>query len=197
MATGRSFDQQLCRPSAKPGLHGGIQWQTMEQKALEAGYNHDLPEKIFVMETGKQIKNKKSIVIDEKTPLLVLAGPMFLELFLNTMLNNIDTIMLSHYDEYAVGAVGNANTIMFMMNILFNVIATATSVVAAQYLGAKQYDKMNTIYTLAVMVNLMVGVVLSGLFSGILLILKKAGRKSKVAFIPFLAIGTLAATAAG
>ena len=116
------------------------------------------------METGKQIKNKKSIVIDEKTPLLVLAGPMFLELFLNTMLNNIDTIMLSHYDEYAVGAVGNANTIMFMMNSLFNVIATATSVVAAQYLGAKQYDKMNTIYTLAVMVNLMVGVVLSGIF---------------------------------
>ena len=80
---------------------------------------------------------RKTIVIDEKTPLLILAGPMFLELFLNTMVNNVDTLMLSHYDECAVGAVGNANTIMFMMNILFNVIATATSVVVAQYLGAK------------------------------------------------------------
>ena len=116
------------------------------------------------MEKESIFKNKKSVIIDENTPLLVLAGPMFLELFLNTMLNNIDTLMLSHYDEYAVGAVGNANTIMFMMNILFNVIATATSVVAAQYLGAKQYDKMNTIYTLAVMVNLVIGVVLSGIF---------------------------------
>lgn len=109
---------------------------------------------------GKQ----KTIVIDEKTPLLLLAGPMFFELFLNVMVNNIDTLMLSHYDETAVGAVGNANTVMFMMNILFNVIATATSVVVAQYLGAKRYDKMNMIYTLAVMVNLVVGLVFSAAF---------------------------------
>ncbi|MCR5798054.1 MAG: MATE family efflux transporter [Eubacterium sp.] len=107
---------------------------------------------------------KSSIVIDEKTPLLFLAGPMFLEMLLNTMLHNVDTIMLSHYDEYAVGAVGNANTIMFMMNILFNIIATATSVVVAQYLGAKQYNKMNMIYTLSVIVNLIVGFAISGLF---------------------------------
>ena len=110
------------------------------------------------------IDGKKSIIIDENTPLLILAGPMFLELFLNTMLNNVDTLMLSHYDEYAVGAVGNANTIMFMMNILFNVIATATSVVVAQYLGARMYEKMNMIYTLAVVVNLVIGIFLSGLF---------------------------------
>ena len=93
------------------------------------------------------MNQEKTIVIDEKTPLLILAGPMFLELLLNTMLNNVDTLMLSHYDEYAVGAVGNANTIMFMMNIFFNVIATATSVVVAQYLGARQYEKMNMIYS--------------------------------------------------
>jgi len=110
------------------------------------------------------MSKKKTITIDEKTPLLFLAGPMFIELFLNTMLNNVDTIMLSHYDEFAVGAVGNANTIMFMMNILFNVIATATSVVVAQYLGAKRHDKMNMIYTLAIVVNLVVGLVLSGTF---------------------------------
>ncbi|MCR5119702.1 MAG: MATE family efflux transporter [Lachnospiraceae bacterium] len=110
------------------------------------------------------MNEKKTIVIDEKTPLLLLAGPMFLELFLNTMLNNVDTLMLSHYDEYAVGAVGNANIIMFMMNILFNVIATATSVVVAQYLGAKRIEKMNMIYTLAVAVNFVIGLTLSGVF---------------------------------
>ena len=110
------------------------------------------------------MNKKNTVIIDEKTPLLILAGPMFLELFLNTMVNNVDTLMLSHYDEYAVGAVGNANTIMFMMNILFNVIATATSVVVAQYLGAKQYDKMNMIYTLAIAVNFVIGVILSATF---------------------------------
>ena len=110
------------------------------------------------------MNKKNAIVIDEKTPLLMLAGPMFLELLLNTMLNNVDMLMLSHYDEYAVGAVGNANTIMFMMNILFNVIATATRVVVAQYLGAGQFDKMNMIYTLAAAVNLVIGIILSGIF---------------------------------
>lgn len=107
---------------------------------------------------------RSTIVIDEKTPLLMLAGPMFLELLLNTMLNNVDTLMLSHFDEYAVGAVGNANTIMFMMNILFNVIATATSVVVAQYLGARLYDRMNMVYTLAIVVNFVIGITLSGVF---------------------------------
>lgn len=106
-------------------------------------------------------KNSKTTVIDEKTPLLLIAGPMFMELFLNILLNNIDTIMLSHYSENAVGAVGNANTVMFMIIILFNIIATATSVVAAQYLGAKQYEKMNTIYTLAFVVNFVIGIILS------------------------------------
>ncbi len=110
------------------------------------------------------MEKNKTIVIDENTPLLVLAGPMFLELLLNTMLNNVDTVMLSHYDEYAVGAVGNANTIMFMMLILFNIIATATSVVVAQYLGAKMYDHMNMIYTLSVVVNLVFGIIISGAF---------------------------------
>lgn len=110
------------------------------------------------------MEKNRNTVIDENTPLLVLAGPMFLELLLNTMLHNVDTVMLSHYDEYAVGAVGNANTIMFMMIILFNIIATATSVVVAQYLGAQQYDSMNMIYTLSIFVNLVFGIILSAAF---------------------------------
>ena len=69
-----------------------------------------------------------------------------------------------HYDEYVVGAVGNANIILFMMNILFSIIAMATNVVAAQYLGAKLYKKMNMMYTLAVVVNLVFGLTLSAAF---------------------------------
>ena len=92
------------------------------------------------------MSDTKTKIIDEHTPLLAIAGPMFIELFLNILLNNVDTIMLSHYSENAVGAVGNANQVMFLLIIMFNIIATATSVVVAQYLGAKEYDKMNMIY---------------------------------------------------
>lgn len=107
------------------------------------------------------MKNNRNLTIDEKTPLMLIAGPMFMELFLNILLNNVDTMMLSHYSENAVGAVGNANQVMFLVIIMFNIIATATSVVVAQYLGAKQYEKMNMIYTLAVAFNFVIGVILS------------------------------------
>lgn len=110
------------------------------------------------------MKNNRPSVIDEKTPLLVLAGPMFLELLLNIFINNIDTLMLSHVSETAVGAVGNSNQIMFLLILMFNIIATATSVIVAQYLGANQHDKMNMIYTLAFVVNLVMGVILSAAF---------------------------------
>ncbi|MCQ2080916.1 MAG: MATE family efflux transporter [Lachnospiraceae bacterium] len=107
---------------------------------------------------------KENRVINEKTPLLFLAGPMFMELLLNIFINNVDTLMLSHYSEIAVGAVGNANQIMFLLILMFNIIATATSVIVAQYLGAEKYSKMNTIYTLAMIVNFFFGVVLSVAF---------------------------------
>ncbi len=107
----------------------------------------------------KNMKQKRQIT--ENMPLFFLAGPMFLEMFLSILLNNVDTLMLSHYSENTVGAVGNANQVMNLLILMFGIISTATSVVVAQYLGAKQYDKMNRIYTLVLLVNLVFGLVLS------------------------------------
>ncbi|MCQ2506101.1 MAG: MATE family efflux transporter [Lachnospiraceae bacterium] len=112
------------------------------------------------------MKNSKNVTreINEKTPLLLLAGPMFLELLLNICVNNADTLMLSHYSETAVGAVGNSNQIMFFFILTFNIIATSTSIIVAQYLGAGKQDKMNLIYSLAFYFNLALGLVLSLVF---------------------------------
>lgn len=106
-------------------------------------------------------KRQKTLEISEKTSMFLLAGPIFVELLLNILLNNVDTVMLSRYSENAVGAVGIANQMMFLFIIMFNVIAGATGVVVAQYLGAKKTDNMNQIYTLAVVFNLTLGVILS------------------------------------
>ncbi|MBQ3028721.1 MAG: MATE family efflux transporter, partial [Lachnospiraceae bacterium] len=109
------------------------------------------------MKQGKQ----RTMEINEKTSMLFLAGPIFVELLLNILINNVDTVMLSRYSENSVGAVGNANQMMFLFIIMFNVIASATGVVVAQYLGAKKTENMNQIYTLAIMFNLTLGVILS------------------------------------
>lgn len=107
------------------------------------------------------MRTNNTKVINEKTPLFYLAGPMFFETLLNILINNMDTLMLSNYSQNSVGAVGNANQVMFLLILMFNIISTATSIVVAQYLGAKRYEEMNKIYTLAFMVNLISGVVLS------------------------------------
>lgn len=113
------------------------------------------------MAGNSKLKNR---VIDEHTPLMLLAGPMFGEVLLNILVNGADTMMLSNYSTDSAGAVGTANQIMFFLIITFNIIANATSVVVSQYLGAKKYKEMNTIYSLAVIVNFIVGIVFSGLF---------------------------------
>ena len=99
--------------------------------------------------------------ISEKTPMILLAGPIFAEMLLNILLNNVDTIMISRYSENAVGAVGNANQMMSLFIIMFGVIAGATGVVVAQYLGAKKTDDMNRIYTLSFSFNLVFGLLVS------------------------------------
>ncbi len=108
-----------------------------------------------------RIKQRKLLEINEKTSMLLLAGPIFMELLLNILLSNVDTVMLSNYSQNAVGAVGNANQMMFMFIILFNVIAGATGVVVAQFLGAKKTENMNQIYSLAVIFNFALGIVMS------------------------------------
>jgi len=107
------------------------------------------------------MKQKPRMEINETTSMFLLAGPIFMELLLNILLSNVDTVMISNYSQNAVGAVGNANQMMFMFIILFNVIAGATGVVVAQYLGAKKTENMNQIYSLAVIFNLVLGIILS------------------------------------
>lgn len=104
---------------------------------------------------------QRTMELNEKTSMFLLAGPIFVELLLNILLNNVDTVMLSRYSENAVGAVGNANQMMFLFIIMFNVIAGATGVVVAQYLGAKKTENMNQIYSLSVVFNLVLGLLLS------------------------------------
>ena len=122
------------------------------------------------------MRQRDKLEINEKTSMLILAGPIFMELLLNILLSNVDTVMLSNYSQNAVGAVGNANQMMFMFIILFNVIASATGVVVAQYLGARKTDNMNQIYSLAVIFNLTLGILLSVVVSffagGLMKILK-------------------------
>ena len=103
----------------------------------------------------------KEKAISEKTSLFQLSWPIFVETLLAMLIGNVDTIMLSNYSDTAVGAVSNANQILNLLTLMFSIIASATGVVVAQYLGAKLYDKLSEIYSVSVGFNLVISGVIS------------------------------------
>lgn len=95
------------------------------------------------------------------TSVFRLAWPIFVQILLGMSLGYVDTIMLSNYNETAVGAIGNANSVLGFLTLAFTIISSATGIVVSQYLGAGKKDKMNTIYTVALSFNLVLSVVIS------------------------------------
>lgn len=90
-----------------------------------------------------------------------LAWPIFVQALLAMLLGYADTLMLSGYNQTAVGAIGNANQILGFLTLAFTIISSASGVVVAQYLGAKQKDKINQIYTVCIAFNLMLSLIIS------------------------------------
>ena len=90
-----------------------------------------------------------------------LAWPIFVQALLAMLLGYVDTLMLSGYDQTAVGAIGNANQILGFLTLAFTVISSASGVVVAQYLGAGRKDKINQIYTVCIAFNLVLSLIIS------------------------------------
>ena len=88
-----------------------------------------------------------------------LSIPIFIELFLQMLLGNVDQFMLSHYAETAVAAVANANQIINVILFLLIVMSTATTILITQYLGAKRPDKIDEVYTISIVFHTLFSVV--------------------------------------
>ena len=77
------------------------------------------------------------------------------------MLGAVDTIMLSQYSDESVAAVGVVNQIVMFAFLVFEVINIGTSVLCSQYLGAKMQKNMIQVVGVSLLLNLVVGVLIS------------------------------------
>lgn len=75
-----------------------------------------------------------------------------------------DTFMLSAVSDDAVAGVGTANQYIQIAILLLGVIGTGASIVVSQYLGSRLIAEASQIAALSVTLNLLVGLVISGLF---------------------------------
>ncbi|MCI1965162.1 MAG: MATE family efflux transporter [Oscillospiraceae bacterium] len=87
--------------------------------------------------------------------------PIFVELILQMLVGNADQMMVSHYSQSAVGAIGNANQMVGLLILFFNVVSMASTILITQYIGAGQSKKAEEIYSLSILVNLLAGVAVS------------------------------------
>ena len=102
--------------------------------------------------------------MNEQMKLLKLSFPLFFESLLFTVIGSVDTLMLSNYSDTAVGAVGVANQILFLVLIAGNVIAQGAGILMTQFVGAKRKSEdLQTLTITALMVNTVLGLFFSAL----------------------------------
>ena len=102
--------------------------------------------------------------------------PLFFETLFMMLAGMVDTLMLSSEGDYAVGAVGTANTYISLFIIMFSIISSGMVAVMTQYIGAKRPGVAHQALKLGLMFNLSVGVVITGvLIFGTDAILKAVG----------------------
>ena len=102
--------------------------------------------------------------------------PLFFETLFMMLAGMVDTLMLSSEGDYAVGAVGTANTYIGLFIIMFSIISSGMVAVMTQYIGAKRPGVAHQALKLGLMFNLSAGVVITGvLIFGTDAILKAVG----------------------
>lgn len=91
--------------------------------------------------------------------------PIFIEMLLVTLMGATDTFMLSQYADEAVAAVGVANQIITFAFLIFQIINIGTSVLCSQYLGAGNREKMEQVTAMALLLNIISGIIFSIILS--------------------------------
>lgn len=100
--------------------------------------------------------------LSPRRQLFSLTWPIFLEAVLFSIIGSVDTLMLSRYNDNAVGAVGVANSIMSLFQVISNIITAGTGILCAQYIGAGRTTKEKQPLIMgALLVNGLLGILFS------------------------------------
>jgi putative MATE family efflux protein len=101
--------------------------------------------------------------MQQKFSLVDLAGPIFVENFLAKAIGMLNIYLLSSYSEEAVAAMGVSNQLLNFINMLFIFVTLGTAVVMSQNLGAGNKDRAASASSIAIILNVGIGICL-GLF---------------------------------
>lgn len=98
-----------------------------------------------------------------KRQLRELTVPVFIEMALVMLLGAVDTVMLSHYSDNSVAAVGLDNQLMSLVFLVYQFFSMGAAILCAQYIGAGLRKRLVQVVGIALVVNLILGIVVSAL----------------------------------
>ena len=98
-----------------------------------------------------------------KRQLKVITIPVFIELALVMLLGAVDTVMLSHYSDNSVAAVGLDNQLMSLIFLVYQFFSMGAAILCAQYIGAGMRKRLVQVVGMALVVNLLLGMAVSAL----------------------------------
>ncbi|MGL4672119.1 MATE family efflux transporter, partial [Cetobacterium sp.] len=99
-----------------------------------------------------------------KKSLFSITIPIFLELLLVTVVGNIDTIMLGKFSDKAVGAVGGMSQVLLIQNTILSFICLGTTILMAQFIGAKNDKSTKEVIAVSLIMNLFIGIILGAIY---------------------------------
>ena len=104
---------------------------------------------------------KKPQIKPLRGQLFHLTNPIFFETLLLMLTGATDVFMLSRFSDDAVAASGVVNQVVFLICLVYMITTLGTSVLCAQYLGARQQKNVQQVIGVSLLVNLLLGVVVS------------------------------------
>lgn len=109
----------------------------------------------------KSLKKSVSSVRPLRAQLFHLTSPIFFETLLLMLTGATDVFMLGRFSDDAVAASGVVNQLVFLICLVYMITTLGTSVLCAQYLGAKQQKNVSQVIGVSLLLNLIMGLVVS------------------------------------
>ena len=96
-----------------------------------------------------------------KHQLKVITIPVFIEIALVMLLGAVDTVMLSRYSDNSVAAVGLDNQLISLVFLVYQFFSMGAAILCAQYIGAGLRKRLVQVVGMALVVNLLLGLLVS------------------------------------
>ncbi|MHC1692303.1 MAG: MATE family efflux transporter [Sphaerochaetaceae bacterium] len=95
----------------------------------------------------------------QQVSLIRLTWPLYFDLLLQFLVSNIGQLMIGHYSATAVASIGNANTIINLLNIILSSVGMASTIIISMRIGSGDIQRVSEIFAATLLINGILGMV--------------------------------------